>query len=71
MPALLTAATLTVYVTPSVKLANRRVGVFASIVTFVSTRDLFRLMSMPRTMMLYDIRIPAKDKKMKMGGMVK
>lgn len=69
MPALFTAATLTVYVTPSVKLANKRFGVLASIVTFVSTRDLFRLMSIPRTIMLYDIRTPA-EKRRETGGVM-
>lgn len=38
-PALLPAATLTVYITPSVKLANTRVGEAASIVTFVRIRE--------------------------------
>lgn len=52
-PARLPAATLTVYVTPSVKLANNNVGAVASMVTFVSTRDLFMLISRPRTIMWY------------------
>lgn len=59
-PARFAAATLTVYVTPSVRLAKRSVGVAASTVTFVKIRDLFMLTSMPRTTMWYVWRRPVK-----------
>lgn len=51
MPALFPAATLTVYMTPSVKLANTSVGEAASIVTFVRIREKLWAVSMPRTTM--------------------
>lgn len=50
MPALLPAATLTVYITPSVRLASTNVGDMASIVTLVSIREKLCAVSMPRTM---------------------
>lgn len=52
-PARFAAATLTVYVTPSVKLANKSDGVAASMVTLVRMRDLFEFTSMPRTIIWY------------------
>lgn len=57
-PALFAAATLTVYVTPSVKFANRSDGVVASIVTFVKILDRFNFVSTPRTMMWYVLSTP-------------
>lgn len=62
-PAEFAAATLTVYVTPSVKLANRSVGVAASIDTFVNILDLFKAISTPRTTIWYVVKIPGKLKK--------
>lgn len=49
MPALLPAATPTVYITPSVRLANTSVGDAASMVTLVRMREKLCAVSMPRT----------------------
>lgn len=49
MPALFPAATPTVYITPSVRLAKTRVGDAASMVTLVRILEKLCAVSMPRT----------------------